>query len=82
MAESLLVQSAQTLQELLSFFELRKEFLFFPKGRGMHQAAAAAELDWMPQVQHLMIDEIFDGIERTRAESKTRLTTMVLCAGS
>ena len=54
----------QAFQELLSFFELRKEFLFFSKSSGMHEAAAAAELDGMPQVQHLMIDEIFDGIER------------------
>jgi hypothetical protein len=30
----------------------------------MHGAAAAAKLDRMPQMQHLMIDEIFNGIER------------------
>jgi hypothetical protein len=60
----LLVQSAQAFQEFLGFFELRKEFLFFPKGSRMHQATAAAELDRMPQVQHLMIDEIFNGKER------------------
>lgn len=64
MTESLLVQSAQALQEFLSFFKLRKEFLFFSKGRRVHQTPATAELDGMPQVQHLMIDEIFDGIER------------------
>jgi len=62
--ERLLVHSAQAFQELLSFFELRKEFLFFSKGSGMHEATTAAELDWMPQVQHLMIDEILDCIER------------------
>ena len=54
----------QAFQEFLSFFELRKEFLFFSKSSGMHEAAAAAELDGMPQVQHLMIDEIFDGKRR------------------
>src|SRR6476646_4929651 len=30
----------------------------------MHLATAAAKLDGMPQVQHLVIDEILDGIER------------------
>ena len=30
----------------------------------MHQPPAAAQLDWMPQVQHLVINEIFNGIER------------------
>ena len=64
MTENLLVQSAQAFQEFLSFLELRKEFLFFAKGGGMHQAPAAAQLDWMPQVQHFMIDEILNGIER------------------
>ena len=68
--QALLVQSTQAFQEFLGFFELRKEFLFFPKGGRMHQAAAAAELDRMAQVQHLVIDEILDGKERERARNR------------
>jgi len=30
----------------------------------MHQPAAAAEFDRMPQVKHLVVDKIFDGIKR------------------
>jgi hypothetical protein len=36
----------------------------------MHGAAAAAKLDRMPQMQHLMIDEIFNGIERNARRVK------------
>ena len=60
MTESLLVQSAQAFQELLSFFKVRKEFLFM-EGGWMHETPVAAELYGMPQVQHLMIDEVLDG---------------------
>src|SRR5579863_5977668 len=28
----------------------------------MHAPAAAAQLDWMPQVKHLVVDEIFHGV--------------------
>ena len=59
-----LVQRAQAFQEFLSFFELREELFFFAEGGGMHQAPAAAEFDGVPQVQHLMIDKILNGIER------------------
>lgn len=59
-----LVQRAQAFQEFLSFFELRKEFFFFTKSRGMHLASAAAQLDRMSQMQHLVINEIFNGVER------------------
>jgi len=59
-----LVQRAQAFQELLCLFELREEFFFFTEGCGMHQPPAAAELHRMPQVQHLMIDKVLNGIKR------------------
>src|SRR5882724_8752377 len=43
---------------------MREEFFFFPEGRGMDQASAAAQLDRMPQVEHLVVDQIFNGIQR------------------
>ena len=30
----------------------------------MYQPSAPAQLDWMPQVKHFMIDEVFNGIAR------------------
>jgi hypothetical protein len=48
MPEGLLVQSAQAFQKFLSFFKVRKEFLFLTKGSGMHETPAAAELNGMP----------------------------------
>lgn len=59
-----LVQRTQAFQEFLSFLELRKEFFFLLECGRMHHASAAAQLDGMPQVKHLMINKIFDGIER------------------
>lgn len=63
-SEYALIQCAQALQKFLSFLELREEFFFFSKGRGMDQAPAAAEFDRVTQMQHFVIDEIFNGIER------------------
>ena len=60
----LLVQRAQSFQKIFCFFELRKQLFFLLKGRGMHDAPTAAELDGMTQVQHLMIDKILNGIAR------------------
>src|SRR5579864_5667513 len=43
---------------------MRKLFFFFLKGCRVNAAAAAAQLDRMTQVQHLVIHEIFDGVAR------------------
>lgn len=52
------------LQKYLCFVQLRKQLFFFPECRWMHQPPAAAQLYRMPQVQHFVIDEILDRIER------------------
>src|SRR5947209_687187 len=61
-----LVQRAQAFQELLRVLHLRKQFFFFTESRWMNQAPAAAQLDRMPQVQHFMVDQIFNRITRHR----------------
>src|SRR5579872_4852647 len=51
----------ESLQVAFSFFQVRKQFLFFLKCCRMDASAAAAQLDWMTQVQHLVVEEILDG---------------------
>jgi len=59
-----LVQGPQAFQKFLGFFELRKQLFFFAEGRGMDKAPAAAQLDGVPQVEHLVVDQVFNGVER------------------
>src|ERR1700704_2410937 len=58
------IQRSQALQKFLGFFELGKKSFFFAKSRWMNQSSAAAQLDRMPQVQHLVIDQILNGVKR------------------
>ena len=44
------------------FIQVRKEFLFSLKFRGVHTAAATAQLHGMLQVQHLVVDDVFHGV--------------------
>src|SRR5262249_56793426 len=41
---------------------LRKQFLFRMELRWVDAAAAAVQLDRMPQMQHLVVDDVVDGI--------------------
>jgi len=51
--------SSKGLQELLGPGSLRKELLFRLKLRGVHTATAAAQAHGMLQMQHLVINDVF-----------------------
>src|SRR5450631_263261 len=48
-------------QKLLYFFQLRKQFFFGLKFRGVDTAAAAPQSHWMLEMEHLVIHDVLDG---------------------
>src|SRR5262249_50419023 len=54
----------QAFQQFFGSFEFGKESFLVLKSFGMNAASAAIQLDWMLQVQHLVINEIFHCITR------------------
>src|SRR5579859_7249835 len=64
------IQASQMLEEFLGLIQLREEFLLLLKGRRMDHPPAPAQLDRMSQVQHLMINKVFDCEARRRGAVK------------
>src|SRR5690349_5533192 len=56
--------SLQSLQKRLGLLQLRKQILLRLKFGGMYAAPAAALLDRMLQVQHLVVEDVLEGVAR------------------
>src|SRR5260370_33584702 len=61
---------AQVSQISLGGFQVWKQLLFFFKGSRMHATPAAAQLHRVPQMEHLVIDQIFQRVLRNRRTIK------------
>src|SRR4029077_19064949 len=49
-------------QEALCGFQLGEELFFGAEGGGVDAAAAAVQLDGVPEVEHLVVDDVLDGV--------------------
>src|ERR1700722_8060540 len=63
-AEFARAQALQTLDEGESFGELRKAGFLGFKFRGVNATAQAAGSHWMFKVQHLVVEQVLDGVAR------------------
>src|SRR5215469_8187008 len=57
---------SQSSQKALRCLALRKKLLLRPKLCRVHAAPAAVELHRMPQMQHLVINDVFHGVPGNR----------------
>ena len=52
----------QLLQEAFNIFQLREQFFFCLEFRGVDATAAAAQPHRMFQMQHLVVNDVIDGV--------------------